>query len=324
MVGSNPSALPWTSLQAFEVASRLGTFKEAARELAVTPTAISHQIRRLEAQLGFALFERLHRSVQLTASGEVLADEVQETFSRLHHTLARLRAEGSAVGSETLTVSVVPSFAAKWLAPRLHEFQSLHPRIGLRVVADEALVDLRRSRHIDVAVRYSPGIQDKALAAHRLWASGEIVAVCAPALLRASSIRRAADVTRHMLIRTAPKSQPRRSQAQPQGTDWLAWLKAAGVTVDGGIEKKVLAGPIFNTSQLAIEAALSGKGIALAPKILVERDLAGRRLKQLSVSIADPNKFWVLCRADRSRESRIRTFIGWLRDEAAKSTRRGD
>jgi LysR family glycine cleavage system transcriptional activator len=321
MVGSNPSALPWTSLQAFEAASRLASFKDAARELAVTPTAVSHQIRRLEAQLGFPLFERLHRSVQLTARGEVLASEVQDTFGRLHRSLARLRLEGRAAGSDTLTVSVVPSFASKWLAPRLHEFQALHPRIGLRIVADEALVDLRRARLVDVALRYGPGGgYGKALHAQRLWATGEIVAVCAPALIRAAPIRSAADVKRHMLIRTAPPALSRRAKARQPGTDWLAWLNAAGVATDAAIEKKVMAGPLFSASQLAIEAALAGQGIALAPKILVERDLASRRLKQLfSVGIPDPNAFWVLCRADRVRESRVRIFMRWLGDEASKS-----
>jgi LysR family glycine cleavage system transcriptional activator len=235
-----------------------------------------------------------------------------------------LRLEGQAAGSDTLTVSVVPSFASKWLAPRLHEFQALHPRVGLRVAADKELIDLRRARLVDVALRYGPGGYSKGLLAHRLWATGEIVAVCAPALLRASPIRSAADVTRHMLIRTVPPAASRRSKTPPPGTDWLAWLKAAGVTVDGAIEKTVLAGPLFSASQLAIEAALAGKGIALAPRVLVERDLASRRLKQLfSTAIADPNAFWVLCRADRARESRIRTFIKWLKDEASKSVPRG-
>ena len=103
----------------------------------------------------------------------------------------------------------------------------------------------------------------------------------------------------------------------------MSGLNAAGVMVDGAIEKKVSAGPLFSATQLAIEAALAGKGIALAPKVLVERDLASRRLKQLfSTAIADPNGFWVLCLANRSREARIRTFIKWLKDEAAKSAAR--
>src|ERR1051325_280994 len=114
------AALPWTSLRAFESASRLGSFKAAARELSVTPTAISHQIKRLESHLGLALFERLHRALQLTPAGERLAAEAQDAFLRLERTLRTLKLEGKAKGAETLTVSVVPSFATQWLAPRLH------------------------------------------------------------------------------------------------------------------------------------------------------------------------------------------------------------
>src|SRR4051812_38280089 len=117
------AALPWTSLRVFEAASRLGSFKEAARELSVTPTAISHQIKRLETYLGLSLFERLHRSLQLTPAGEALAAEAQGAFLRLGRTLDNLRLEGRVAGPHTLTVSVVPSFATKWLAPRLHDFQ---------------------------------------------------------------------------------------------------------------------------------------------------------------------------------------------------------
>src|SRR5216683_3280787 len=128
------AAIPWTSLRAFEVASRLGSFKAAARELSVTPTAISHQVKRLETHLGLALFERLHRSLQLTPAGEVLAVEAQGAFLRLEQTLGNLKLQGAMAGPESLTVSAVPSFATKWLAPRLHGFQAAHARIGLRIV----------------------------------------------------------------------------------------------------------------------------------------------------------------------------------------------
>jgi DNA-binding transcriptional LysR family regulator len=314
------AALPWTSLRAFESASRLGSFKAAARELSVTPTAISHQIKRLETHLGLALFERLHRALQLTPAGERLAAEAQDAFLRLERTLRTLKLEGKAAGADTLTVSVVPSFATKWLAPRLHEFQVAHPHIGLRIVADETLVDLRRDRVVDLAIRYGPGSYGKALYARRLWPKGEIIAVCAPALAKDPSLRTPAGLGKQMLLRTAaPGARTRTGRARP-GSDWLAWFAAAGVAVDGAI-RKALEGPVFSASQLAIETAVTGRGVALVPRILVERDIASGRLVRLfPIGIPDANAHWVLCRADRARESRIRTFIKWICDEAAKSS----
>ena len=317
-VMSNLAALSWTALRAFESASRLGSFKEAAIELSVTPTAISHQIRRLETHLGLALFERLHRSLQLTPAGESLASEAQDAFLRLGRVLDSLRLEGRAVGPHALTVSCVPSFATKWLAPRLIEFQASHPKTELRVVADETLVDLRRDRVVDIALRYGRGPYGKDLYARRLWPNGAIIAICAPALAKDPALRAPAGLGRHMLIRTASPAWRTQSRRNRPMSDWEAWFAAAGVAIDGAI-RKALEGPHFNASQLAIEAAIAGKGIALVPEILVARDLVNGRLVRLfATSIPDPNAYWVLCRSDRAREASIRTFIRWLVEEAAQ------
>ena len=295
------AAIPWTSLRAFEVASRLGSFKAAARELSVTPTAISHQVKRLETHLGLALFERLHRSLQLTPAGEVLAVEAQGAFLRLEQTLGNLKLQGVMAGPESLTVSAVPSFATKWLAPRLHGFQAAHARIGLRIVADEVLVDLRRDRIVDIAVRYGAGPYGAGVHAQRLWPKGEIIAVCAPALARDPSLRSPAGLAQQMLIRTAPPAPRKPSRRAPLRSDWLAWLAAAGVPIDGAV-RRALEGPIFSASQLAVEAAVAGRGVALAPAVLDERDIASGRLVRLfATSLPDPNTFWILCRAGRER-----------------------
>jgi len=310
-------SLPWTSLRAFEASSRLGSFKDAARELSVTPTAISHQIKKLETFLGLALFERLHRSLQLTPAGEALAAEAQHSFLRLGRLLDDLRLEGRAAGPHSLTVSVVPSFATKWLAPRLPDFQLANPKIGLRIVADETLVDLRRDRIVDLAVRYGAGPYGKDLYARRLWPGGEIIAVCTPEVAKDRTLRSPADLANQMLIRTAAPGHRTRPLRPQIGSDWLNWFAAAGVPVDERI-RKALEGPYFSASQLAIEAAAAGKGVALAPKVLVEREIASGRLVRLfPVSVKDPNAFWILCQADRARESRIRIFIKWISAQAA-------
>jgi len=313
------SQLPWPALRAFEAASRHGSFKDAARELGLTPTAISHQVKRLETRLGLPLFERLHRALLLTPAGETLAKEAQDAFLRLEQTLDRLRLQGRAAGRDSLTVSCVPSFATKWLAPRLHDFQAAHPRVALRVLADEHLVDLRRDRTVDVALRYGPGPYDQGVVAERLWSGGAIVAVSAPAVARQKSLRGPGGLARQMLIRTASPGARAVTKRPPAHADWQAWLAAAGVPM-GAALRKALDGPVFSASHLAIEAAVAGKGVALAPAVLVERDVqAGRLVRLFDIAMPDPNAFWLVCRADRQAESRIALFRRWIKREAGRT-----
>lgn len=307
--------LPWTALRSFEAASRLGSFQAAARELSVTPTAISHQIKRLEEHLGSRLFERLHRSLKLTPTGRMLARDTQKAFGNLARTIDRLRVDGQAGAAQDLVISVVPSLAGKWLAPRLYRFQEKHPRIGLRIVADEALVDLRSDKTVDIALRYGPARPEKGSHAERLWPVTEVIAVCGKGIARKLAARRPADLASHMLIRTAPP-KPSASRSPPSA-DWSAWFKAAGVPADAGL-CKVLTGPFFSATHLSIEAAIAGRGIALAPRVLVEADIAAGRLVQpFAVSLVDPNGFWLLCREDRLTESGLKAFVTWIRREAA-------
>jgi LysR family glycine cleavage system transcriptional activator len=320
---SHIAALPWSALRAFEAASRLGSFKAAADALSVTPTAISHQIKRLEAHLGLRLFERLHRALRLTAAGETLAEEAQRAFARLERTIDALVVDGRAAGAQALTVSVVPSLAAKWLAPRLHRFQTNHPRTGLRVIAIEELVDFRRDATVDIALRYGPGPYHDGVLAERLWPSGEIVAVGTADLARDASLREPADLVRQMLIRTAaPTAVADRGETTARW-GWPAWFAAAGVPIDAAV-RRALKGPMFSNTQLAIEAAASGRGVALAPLVLVEPDIASGRLVRLfEASYTDPNAFWLVCRSDRRGEAGIRAFMRWIRQEADKTASAG-
>src|SRR4029450_13053671 len=137
----------------------------------------------------------------------------------------------------------------------------------------------------------------------------EIVAVCAPSLAKDPSLRTPGGLGRHMLLRTAaPAARTGARRARP-GSQWLAWFAAAGVPIDGAI-RKGLEGAVFSAREIAIETAGAGRGVALVPEILVERDIASGRLVRLfPIGIADANAHWVLWRADRARESRMRTFI---------------
>lgn len=317
--GNSIASLPWTALRSFEAAARLGSFQAAAQELAVTPTAISHQIKRLEVHLGSLLFERLHRSLKLTPAGKVLAREAQKAFGGLARTIDRLKIDGQASATRDLAISVVPSLAGKWLAPRLHAFQEKHPRIGLRIVAEEALIDLRGDKTVAVAFRYGPARPEKGIHAERLWPVTEVIAVCGKAIARKLAARPPGDLARHMLIRTAPpktKSAPGRTLP---AADWSAWFKATGVPPGDGL-RKALAGPFFSANHLSIEAAIAGRGIALAPRVLVEADLAAGRLVQpFETGLVDSNDFWLLCRQDRMTDSAVKAFITWIRREAGRT-----
>ena len=233
--------------------------------------------------------------------------------------LDNLRLEGRAVGPHALTVSCVPSFATKWLAPRLIEFQASHPKMELRVVADETLVDLRRDRIIDVALRYGPGPYGEELHARRLWPRGAIIAICAPAVAK--------DAVAAVAGRPcAAHADPHRDaglanavQAQPSGLGMgslvrRCWRRHRRRDPQGAGRA------LFQRQPARDRGGDRGQGHRPGAVILVARDIASGRLVRLfATSIADRNAYWVLCRADRAREARIRTFIKWLLAEAARA-----
>jgi LysR family transcriptional regulator, glycine cleavage system transcriptional activator len=308
------SGLPLRALRAFEAAARLGSFKSAAAEIGVTPAAVSHQVARLERHLGMLLFERLHRSIRLTDAGAQLADAAGRAFRGLDTKLAELSEQGSLAGPTTLSVTAAPSIAAKWLAPRLHLFQELHPRIEVRLNADDRRADLARDPGVDVALRYTAEPDDPALAGHRLWPPGKIIAVCAPALRDAGSLGRPRDVLAYPLLRTAQPASQSRQVGGGELSSWKGWLAAAGV------EGEAPASHLFGNTQLAIEAAAAGRGFALAPAILVESDLrSGRLIQPFPIALDDPYSYWIFFRRDRGDEARIRLFVRWIRQEAAQS-----
>lgn len=170
-------APPLNALRAFEAAARSLSFQKAATQLFVTPAAVSHQVKRLEAYLGTELFERGHRAVTLTAQGATLAASLAEIFGMLD--LALDRAAPAEPGH--LRVSTMESFAAKWLAPRLHRFHEAHPDIHVRVLTTDQLVDVGQEQ-VDVAIRYGlgtyPGVQVEKLM------DAPVFPVCAPGTSR--------------------------------------------------------------------------------------------------------------------------------------------
>src|SRR3954454_10200718 len=208
---------PLNALRAFEAAARRGGFAKAAGELAVTPAAVSQQVRLLEAELGVELFRRLPRGLELTPAGRSALPELGEAFARLARAVEDMRGERLA---GPLAVSVLPSLAHRWLLPRLPALAAAHPEIDLTVHAEARAVDLAREA-VDLGIRYGRG-QYPGLHA-RLLLTEEVFPVCAPAPAHGAPRprRRPADLRGHTLLHERASAEPSLS--------WSAWLREAGV-----------------------------------------------------------------------------------------------
>ncbi len=298
-------------LRAFEAAARLGSFKLAANELSVTPAAISHQVKGLELQLRAALFMRLHRSLELTSVGMQLSQAITNAFEGLNQTLEDLTMAGLIAGHRTLSVSAAPTFAARWLAPRIYQFQAAHPSIELQLRSEVILTDPARDPNVDVAIRYGKGTYGAKLQTERLWAEDVVIAVGSPEV--AERLVQPFDLIKARILRT---SMPVGSELlEPIG--WRAWFSKADVT-GRPVDDAISAAPLFSTTQLALEAAATGQGLALAPRLLVADDLrTGKLVKLFEISLTDPFGYWFLYRRERTDEVKIRAFVQWLKSSAS-------
>ena len=248
---------PLGALRAFEAAARRASFKAAAAELFVTPTAISHQIRQLEEHLGVTVLLRSPRAVSLTAEGKLLFDAVASSFADIRRATAQLRA-GTAPA--ILTLSATTAFLSQWLVPRLPRIQKLLPDLDLRLHASDAIAELK-SGTIDIAIRYGKG----PFAGAGALKADAFAPICNPQL----KIRRLADLRQADLIHIDGRTRPR-----PIPT-WPRWCAAAGVTgVDTG------AGLRFTDGMLAVQAAMAGQGVVIVSVVLVADALASGLLVQ--------------------------------------------
>src|SRR5687768_1240526 len=220
---------PLNALRAFEAAARCLSFQAAAAQLFVTPAAVSHQVKHLEAYLGVKLFHRGNRAVELTAEGKALAVSLSELFGLLDLALDRATAPAAA----NLRVSTMESFAAKWLAPRLHRFHRDHPDLKVRIETGNEHVDFVRSA-VDVAIRYGRGGYTGVSA--ELLMDAPVFPVCAPSLTTDGRrpLAKLEDLQHHTLLHDESAA------GRPGVPDWSAWLQSSGAThVD------VTRGPVF-------------------------------------------------------------------------------
>jgi len=295
---------PLTSLRAFVVAAKYSSFVRAAEELHVTPAAIGQQIRQLEAHLGCVLFERNGRALRLTDEGGAVLPGLSDGFERIVEALARL------VSAETgglLTISVTPSFAAKWLVPRLEKFNAAYPGIDVRLAASMALVDFA-VEDVDCSIRYGAGLYPE-LSVEKLLAES-VFPVCSPALLSGPyPLTHPSLLKQHTLLHD---DSPERDASCP---DWRMWLGAAGI---GDVNARQ--GPRFNQSSLVLEAAIAGQGVALAKAQLAEADLkAGRLVRPFGAAQRVEFAYYFVSPPNRTRLAKVEAFRQWLRAEAAEA-----
>ncbi|MGG1945169.1 LysR substrate-binding domain-containing protein [Trinickia sp. NRRL B-1857] len=313
--------LPLSALRAFEAAARLGSFKAAAAELFVTPAAISQQVTALETYLGTLLFERLNRAVRLTATGATLAGDVSSAFAQMQAALIAA-APSHAHARNTVVLSAVPSFASRWLVPRLDRFYERHPQIDLQLMVSETLVDLAVDARVDLALRYGPGPY-RQLDARRLAFVDLVMPVCSPALrakLPAELSLVGRSVPAPLLRVPLPPTTAGSRGARPANV-WTAWLAATGRQSPAWLAAAE-SGPFYSLMHLAIEAAIAGRGIALAPFSLVADDLAEGRLERVGTeAVPDVNAFWLLARKTQTEKPGVRAFVEWLHGEVAASPR---
>ena len=247
-------------LQAFEATARHMSFAEAAKELSLTPSAVSYQVRSLEDRLGVTLFERLNRAIVLTEEGQALFPDIREAFARMRVAVDRLSADTPA---NVLVVSTGPSFAAKWLSPRLFSFIDDHPEIEVRISASLKLVDFTREG-VDVGIRFGPG-NYPGLEALRLMGD-EITVMASPAFLEAHPLAVPQDIAAMPLIIDESMAFTK------EAPTWADWFRHAGISHEGEVR-----GLRFNHADHAIDAAARGAGIALA-RTSLSADERGRGL----------------------------------------------
>lgn len=285
---------PLNALRAFVAAARHASFTRAARELHVTQTAVSHQMRTLEAHLGVRLFLRLPRRLVLTPEGEAYAREVAPAFDRVGQATAALSASPR---REILTVTTFPSFAARWLLPRLGRFFARRPQTDVRVISTERFVDFAREP-VDVGLRYGYG-RYAGLRVERLMGD-ELFPVCSPTLVRGRP-RRRLDLRRCALLHDDSAEGWRR---------WLAAARMSGVDVDRG--------HTFTDANLTLQAAAAGLGVAIGRRALVDPDLrAGRLVRPFAVSVPADPAYYLVAAEQAAELPRVREFRSWLLEEIA-------
>ncbi len=309
---------PLNALKVFESAARHLSLKQAAQELNVTPAAVSHQVKLLEEHLGIQLFRRLNRGLELTPAARAALPQLSAGFDTLAQAVAVMRPQPD---TGQLTISAAPSFATRWLVPRLHRFFSAHPEVDVRVSARLRRVkqgekdrDVERAtlenwlQESDVAILYGHGGYD-GYRADKLFAP-TIAPICSPRLINGDQpLSTPQDLVHHTLVHDD-------TGILYDGVGfWEEWLKAAGVS---GID--VDRGPHFSHAVLAIEAAADSLGVVVTIPLLAANELAvGRLVMPFKLQVPAKSAYYAVSNDAAGARPAVAAFREWLLEEAAQS-----
>jgi LysR family glycine cleavage system transcriptional activator len=294
---------PLIELRAFDAAARHLSFKKAAAELGVTPTAISHQIRLLERYCGRALFRRRPRPLSLTEAGARLFPIIRDGLEAFVTAFAAVKRDGD---KQPLRVTTTNAFASRWLVPRLPRWRKLRPNAPLDVIGTDGVLDLHAG-DADVAIRYARTLPADGIAKEFL--SDSFWPVCSPELL-ASGLKRAADLRGHVLVHCYW------SPSDLGAPTWQGWLAAARGKWRDVPEFKDMDHLSFREELHAIEAVIAGQGIGILSDVLVARELrAGMLVKAFDLCLPGYH-FYVVRTPGHPREKTVQAFATWLQSVA--------
>lgn len=283
---------PLNAVRAFEAVARNASFSRAAHELSVTQSALSRHVSGLENWLDVKLFTRTQRGVELTTKGAAYFRSMKSSLDQIDHATRQLRQSPE---DNLLRLKLPPTFAIRWLVPRLARFQAQHPGIDVQITTSHDPVDFDRedidaSIHSDLAPPPGPGFR-------RLF--GEVlVPVCSRAWLKgASRLKEPADLANHVLLC---------SMHRPD--DWPAWLAAAGAPQVNGNN-----GLKFENAALAYQAAIDNLGVMIAQRALVVDDLRSKRLvAPLSLPVRTSGAYYLAYAPQRLQSTKLAAFEGWI------------
>jgi LysR family glycine cleavage system transcriptional activator len=286
------------TLQAFECAARHGNFTRAAEELNLTQSAISRQISELEAQTGMLLFERIRRRVVLSDAGRKFLPDVQRLLQQSEQLM--VRAVTSGASSTALSIATLPTFGSRWLTPRLHRFMELYPDTILNVGVRSHPFDFDEEP-FDIAIHYGQPV----------WAHGSctflcnevIVPVACSSFVAKQKISEIQQLLELPLLHVATRPKL-----------WSEWFEMQGISSEAAYR-----GCRFDQFSMIIEAAISGMGVALLPKYLIEGELASGKLTVLfDVPLQTEKSYFIARPEGRPDNQLVKAFQNWLLDQVGK------
>jgi LysR family glycine cleavage system transcriptional activator len=284
------------ALRAFEAAARHQNFSRAAEEIHVTHGAISHQIRALEEELGVALFMRHGKRIAITPEGERFAETLRRALGDIAAAAAQLRTEGK---QKRLTVTALPSFAARWLSPRLGRFIERYPELEVMLQSSGHLTDFVRES-VDIGIRFGGG-HYPGLVVEKLL-DDYYYPVVSPRFNGGRLPKTPREMVKHPLLRC-------------EGEPWTPWFRAAGLDL-----LEPTGGLVFQDSSMLVRAAAEGHGIALARHAVAMTDIAsGEVVRLFDVAAKCSLSYYLVCPEESLRKPQVQAFRQWLLEEVAKA-----